>query len=72
MSAMVKPAREIVELVSDVVGYGMVSQMLSCISRPADGDGVSLGEGWPHGMGGLDDLVKNLTVDHRLPGDAER
>ena len=31
-------------------GYGMVSKMLSCLSRPADGDGVSPGEGWPHGL----------------------
>ena len=34
-----------IQLVSDVVGYGMVSKILSCLSRPADGDGVSPGEG---------------------------
>ena len=37
---MVKPAREIVELVSDAVGCGMLSKMLSCLSFPADADGV--------------------------------
>ena len=34
----------------DVSGYGIMSQLLFCLSRPADGDGVSPGAGWSHGM----------------------
>ena len=56
MSAMVKPAREIVELVSDAVGCGMASKMLSCLSFPAHGDGVKWLP-WP--------LLRGQLLDHR-------
>ena len=56
---MVKPSREIDESASDVVllRHGPMtssfdqlwSAMLSCLSRPADGDGRVPGEGWLHG-----------------------
>ena len=31
-------------------GYGMMSQLLFCPSRPADGDGGCPGASWVHGM----------------------